>query len=81
MNFWKLVAAIVVGNILTGVVAAVIWLLLLAGELGSLRGSATNEVPSSFPTFQDRTDKSAAWKLCVEKAKDAVEAVKCSEIE
>lgn len=36
MSFWKLVAAIVLGNLLTGVAALILWSLLLAGIFGSL---------------------------------------------
>ena len=39
MPFWKLVAGIVVGNILTGIVAAVLWLLFIASLISPNRNA------------------------------------------
>lgn len=35
MSFWKLVAGIVVGNLITGLMAAFLWQLILPGMLNS----------------------------------------------
>ena len=53
MNFWKLVAAIVVGNLLTGLVAVILWLLLLASLFASTLDSSTTDQNYDATAIED----------------------------
>ena len=47
MSFWKLVAAIVVGNLLTGVVAVILWTLVIASVFSSSFDAPAELVPAA----------------------------------
>lgn len=81
MSFWKLVAAIVVGNILTGIVAAVAWLLLLGSMLSTYNTESAEIKEPAVPTYQEPDGKSAAWRRCINQASNAEEAIKCREVD
>lgn len=59
MSFWKLVAAIIVANLLTGVAAAVLWLLFIASLLGS---APTGEADAGreAPAYRDESYQGVA---------------------
>ena len=66
MSFWKLVAAIIVGNLLTGVVVAGLWLLFLASLLSGIRdgGAGTQaEAPISTPASQATEAPTGKYEL------------------
>jgi hypothetical protein len=72
MSFWKLAGAIVVGNILTGLVAALLWVMVLASALSGATSNAG--APAIAPIHDVSSEAQDAYLKCVGKAKTYEEA-------
>ena len=87
MSFWKLVAAVIVGNLLTGLVAMALWLFFIASLLGNYSTAAGRNAGmlanggyrTAQPAQTEDDPATASYNDCLQNASDENAAENCDQ--